>query len=79
MLRIGTEVETEQCARLAQRRAGRDRAGVDAALAALRSAVRDGSQLVEPMLAAARLEATLGELCGVLRQEWGGYVETARF
>ena len=32
-----------------------------------------------PMLAAARAEATLGEICDVLRAEWGNYTETARF
>ena len=35
--------------------------------------------LVPPMLAAARAEATLGEICDVLRDEWGTYTETARF
>ena len=31
------------------------------------------------MLAAARAEATLGEICDVLRDEWGEYTEPARF
>ena len=31
------------------------------------------------MLAAARVEATLGEICDVLRAEWGEYAEPARF
>jgi methylmalonyl-CoA mutase N-terminal domain/subunit len=31
------------------------------------------------MLAAVRAEATLGEICGALREEWGGYTEPARF
>ena len=34
---------------------------------------------IGPMLAAARVEATLGEICDVLRAEWGNYVERARF
>ena len=32
-----------------------------------------------PMLAAARVEATLGEICNALRAEWGEYTEPARF
>jgi methylmalonyl-CoA mutase, N-terminal domain len=32
--------------------------------------------LIEPILAAARAEATLGEICGALREEWGEYRET---
>jgi methylmalonyl-CoA mutase, N-terminal domain len=31
------------------------------------------------MLDACRVEATLGEICDVLRQEWGEYREPARF
>jgi methylmalonyl-CoA mutase N-terminal domain/subunit len=31
------------------------------------------------MLDAARAEATLGEICGALRAEWGAYVEPAAF
>jgi methylmalonyl-CoA mutase N-terminal domain/subunit len=31
------------------------------------------------MLDAARAEATLGEICGVLRTEWGSYTEPASF
>ena len=31
------------------------------------------------MLAAARAEATLGEICNALRAEWGEYAEPARF
>jgi methylmalonyl-CoA mutase, N-terminal domain len=31
------------------------------------------------MLAAARAEATLGEICNSLRAEWGEYREPARF
>ena len=32
-----------------------------------------------PMLAAVRAEATLGEICGVLKEIWGQYREPARF
>jgi methylmalonyl-CoA mutase N-terminal domain/subunit len=31
------------------------------------------------MLEAVRAEATLGEICGVLKDEWGSYSEPARF
>jgi methylmalonyl-CoA mutase N-terminal domain/subunit len=52
---------------------------VRSALAAMVDAARDGSNLVPPMLAAARAEATLGEICGVLRDEWGAYTEPPQF
>jgi methylmalonyl-CoA mutase N-terminal domain/subunit len=42
------------------------------------AATGDGN-LIEPMLEAVRAEATLGEICGVLKKEWGEYREPARF
>ena len=79
ILRISGEVEKEQVRVLAGRKAGRDEGEVRAALAALVDAARGEANLVPPMLAAARVEATLGEICGALRDEWGAYTEPARF
>jgi methylmalonyl-CoA mutase N-terminal domain/subunit len=79
ILRISGDVETEQVRALAERRAGRDEGAVRSALAAMVDAARGEANLVPPMLAAARAEATLGEICGALRDEWGAYTEPARF
>src|SRR5690348_1672491 len=79
ILRVSGEVEKEQVRVLAGRKAGRDEGEVRAALAALVDAARGEANLVPPMLAAARVEATLGEICGALRDEWGAYTEPARF
>jgi methylmalonyl-CoA mutase, N-terminal domain len=35
--------------------------------------------MVPAILAAARAEATLGEICGALREEWGTYAEAPAF
>ena len=35
--------------------------------------------MIPPMLAAARAEATLGEICDALREEWGSYSEAPAF
>jgi methylmalonyl-CoA mutase N-terminal domain/subunit len=43
------------------------------------AAARDGSNMIGPMVDAVRAEATLGEICGVLRDEWGVYTEPAGF
>ena len=43
------------------------------------SAARSGANVIEPMLDAARAEATLGEICGALREEWGSYFEAPAF
>ena len=79
ILRVSQQVEIDQNAALAQRRAGRDQAAVDRALADVTEAARSDRNMIEPMLAAARVEATLGEICDLLRTEWGEYTETARF
>jgi methylmalonyl-CoA mutase N-terminal domain/subunit len=79
ILRISPEVEREQVRALSSRRAERDKRAVDAALAALTAAARTEENLVPPMLDAARAEATLGEICGALREVWGGYAEPAAF
>src|SRR2546421_1253524 len=79
ILRVSHEVERDQVAELARRRAGRDQAAVDGALAAMIAAARSGENMIPPMLLAARAEATLGEVCGGLREEWGTYSETPAF
>jgi methylmalonyl-CoA mutase N-terminal domain/subunit len=79
IMRISPEVEREQVALLARRRAGRDEQAVDQALSALVAAARTDANLVPPMLDAARAEATLGEICDALRAEWGPYTEPAAF
>jgi methylmalonyl-CoA mutase N-terminal domain/subunit len=79
ILRVSHQVERDQVAELARRRAGRDQAAVDAALAAMISAARSGENMIPPMLRAAQAEATLGEICGALREEWGTYSETPAF
>ncbi len=79
ILRVSHEVERDQVADLARRRTGRDQAAVDSALAAMLAAARSGQNMIPPMLAAARAEATLGEICDALRQEWGVYSEAPAF
>ncbi|QVQ54207.1 methylmalonyl-CoA mutase [Spiractinospora alimapuensis] len=81
ILRISHEVERGQRERLAQRRAERDQRAVDDTLAALLTATRDPAtpNLIPAILAAVRAEATLGEICSTMGQEFGPYVETPRF
>jgi methylmalonyl-CoA mutase N-terminal domain/subunit len=79
ILRVSHDVERDQRRALADRRAGRDQAAVDAAIAEMVEVARGTGNLVPPMLQACRVEATLGEICDALRAEWGSYVEPARF
>ena len=79
ILRVSHEVERAQVRDLAGRRAARDQRAVDAALAAMLAAARSGGNMIPPMTDAALAEATLGEICGTLREEWGGYSEAPAF
>jgi methylmalonyl-CoA mutase N-terminal domain/subunit len=79
ILRVSHEVEREQVRVLGGRKAARDEAAVRGALDAMLGAARSGANMIEPMLDAVRAEATLGEICGVLRDEWGVYTEPAGF
>ncbi|PRY00399.1 acyl-CoA mutase large subunit family protein [Allonocardiopsis opalescens] len=79
ILRVGHEVEVEQKRVLAERRAARDDAEVRRALAEMLHAARTDANMVPAMLAAARAEATLGEICDALREEWGTYTEVPSF
>ncbi|BCJ72663.1 methylmalonyl-CoA mutase [Catellatospora sp. IY07-71] len=79
IMRVSHEVEREQVKLLQGRRADRDQATVDAALKKMIEVARTGANMVPAMLDACRAEATLGEICNALRDEWGVYREPARF
>lgn len=81
ILRVGHEVEREQKRALARRRADRDPAVTGSALAALTAAVRDPAErnLIPLIMDAVRAEATLGEICGAMGEEFGTYTEDPRF
>ncbi|MBA3249479.1 MAG: methylmalonyl-CoA mutase [Geodermatophilaceae bacterium] len=79
IMRVSHEVEVEQRRVLVARRAERDDAAVLAAVARIVEVARTEENMVPVILDACRAEATLGEICGALRDEWGAYTEPARF
>ena len=66
-------------ATLKERKAARDEAAVRAAVQRMVEVGRTSENMVPAMLDAVRAEATLGEICDALRDEWGVYREPARF
>jgi len=67
-------IRAAQVAKLGRLRQERDNERVEGSLKNLREAARDpADNLVPWILAAVRRYATLGEICGVLRQEWGSF------
>jgi len=75
ILRISAEVERAQSQRLSEYRAGRDGAATSAALDRLRAAAGTDDNLLPPIMDAVRADATLGEICGALKDVFGTYRE----
>jgi methylmalonyl-CoA mutase N-terminal domain/subunit len=70
---IDPGAERRQIAALQRVRAERDGAAVAAALAAVRECARGTANILPAMRAALAALASIGEICGVLREEWGEY------
>jgi len=79
ILRVSHEVEKVQVTELGSRRGVRDEAAVRARLTELVEVARTEGNTIPAMLDAVRAEATLGEVCGALRELWGSYTEPPRF
>jgi (2R)-ethylmalonyl-CoA mutase len=65
--------EADQCARLAAWRVERDAARVTAALAALRQAAKDGSNIMPVSIQCAKAGVTTGEWAAAMRSLYGEY------
>jgi len=74
-LQVDPESEREQVERLEKFKADRDGDAVEKRLADLRETCRGEGNLLEPMRAALKARGSLGEVCGVMREEFGEYSE----
>ncbi|HSW10420.1 MAG TPA: methylmalonyl-CoA mutase family protein [Bacillota bacterium] len=79
LLRVNPGTEKHQVERLQAVRCNRDERAVERALRDVRDAARGSDNLMYPLLEAVRAYATLGEMMGVLREEFGEYREEAIF
>lgn len=73
LFQLTPEVGDQQRTRLAALRRERDQAAVGRALAVLREAAAGDGNLLPPILTAVKAYATVGEICGVLREVFGTY------
>ncbi len=73
-----TEVREAQVRRLEQLRAGRDRAAVEAALAALEAGARESGNLLALTIDAMRVRATVGDCSDALERVFGRHSATTR-
>ena len=76
VLTADLSVGERQVARLNKMKAGRDNAAVLAALAKLREAAKGTENLMPYLIDAVKTYATLGEICSVLREEFGEYKQS---
>lgn len=79
ILQISPEVERRQRQRLADLKQSRDEKKVEEALAQLRRAASEGTNVMPPLLDAVRSYATLGEQCHAMATVFGVYEEPAVF
>jgi methylmalonyl-CoA mutase, N-terminal domain len=71
--RLDPVSERRQVERTIAVRAAREAAAATAALEAVRGAARGSENLLPPIRTALAAHCTVGEVCGVLREEWGSY------
>jgi methylmalonyl-CoA mutase, N-terminal domain len=75
ILRVDPEAERQQLERLAEFKRDRDQELVAKRLEELRAACGSDANLLDPMRAALGDRCSLGEVCGVMREEFGEYSE----
>jgi methylmalonyl-CoA mutase N-terminal domain/subunit len=73
LLRVDPESEREQVDRLTAFKANRDQALVDTRLDELREAARGSDNLLPPIRQALKDRASMGEVCGAMRDVFGRY------
>jgi methylmalonyl-CoA mutase N-terminal domain/subunit len=73
ILRVDPESERRQLARLEAFKEGRDQAGVEERLEALRDVARGDGNLLYPIRVALAAGASIGEVCGAMRDVFGEY------
>ncbi len=79
LLRVNPELEEKQRERIARVRAGRDSAAAAQAVARVRQAAADGSNLMPPIIEAVRRYATLGEIADAMRAVFGEHRPSHEF
>jgi (2R)-ethylmalonyl-CoA mutase len=73
IMTVDPAMEADQIGRLNDWRAGRDAAAVKSALAGLRAAAEDGTNIMGPSIVAAKAGVTTGEWAETMRQVFGQY------
>ncbi|MBM3302209.1 MAG: methylmalonyl-CoA mutase, partial [Deltaproteobacteria bacterium] len=78
LLKVDPAVRETQIKRLETTRAERDSNAVNSALARVRKAAEGTENLMPPIVEAVKERASLGEICGVLREVFGEYTHASQ-
>ena len=76
-LQIDQEIDRLQSSKLAKIKARRDSGAVDKALKNLDSSIDRDENLMPAIIEAVKCYATVGEICGVMRDKWGEYRDSS--
>jgi methylmalonyl-CoA mutase N-terminal domain/subunit len=74
LLKVDPSVQYAQISKLNDLRSKRDNISVNNRLDELRKAAQETDNMMPYILNAVKVYATEGEICGVLREEWGEYI-----
>jgi methylmalonyl-CoA mutase N-terminal domain/subunit len=77
LLRVNPDVERQQVQRVRERKQARDAAAVREALAAVKRAAVDGTNLMPPIIEAVHRECSVGEISDIFRAVFGVYHDPA--
>jgi methylmalonyl-CoA mutase N-terminal domain/subunit len=76
-LQIDQDIDEQQSRRLAALKAERDTDSVEHALGELKKSIDSDENLMPPIIEAVKCYATVGEICGVMRNKWGEFRDTS--
>jgi len=76
-LQIDQDIDEQQKEKLAKVKAARDSAAVAKTLKDLHDAMDRDENLMTPIIAAVKDYATVGEICGVMRNKWGEFSDSS--
>lgn len=79
LLEIGDKAETLQLKALADLRIGRNENAVKVALIQIQEACANGDNIMPPIVEAAKIFATMGEIVVAMKSEFGEWQESAIF
>ena len=71
---LDTDAELRKASELSKMKKNRNQSLVDESLHSIKESCRDGTNLMDPIISAVKVETTVGEINSVLREEFGTWV-----